>query len=174
MLYKINHDFHIVNLLKSLYAYLVHHHHCVMPKGRSLTAKSGTKAAVLPKGRSSTTNSRTMLQFSWGWICVVASRYFSQPSWYASIISYHMRQIIREWYPFQFISRLTLYKIMWPYFLKLKTGHLSIDFFNWVYNLIIISVLPNGRSFTASAGTQGCSSAEGKLRNQGCSFTRDE
>ena len=29
----------------------------VLPKGRSFTANSGTKAAILPKGRSSTTNS---------------------------------------------------------------------------------------------------------------------
>ena len=38
-----------------------HHHHyqSVLPKGRSFTANSGTKAAVLPKGRSSTANSGT-------------------------------------------------------------------------------------------------------------------
>ena len=30
-----------------------------MPKGRSFTANSGTKAAVLPKDRSSTANSET-------------------------------------------------------------------------------------------------------------------
>ena len=32
---------------------------CVLPKGRSFTTNSGTKAAVLPKGRSSTANSGT-------------------------------------------------------------------------------------------------------------------
>ena len=36
-----------------------HHHHSVLPKGRSFTANSGTTAAVLPKGRSSTANSGT-------------------------------------------------------------------------------------------------------------------
>ena len=36
-----------------------HHHQSVLPKGRTFTANSGTKAAVLPKGRSSTANSRT-------------------------------------------------------------------------------------------------------------------
>ena len=35
------------------------HHQSVLPKGRSFTANSGTKAAVLPKGRSSTANSGT-------------------------------------------------------------------------------------------------------------------
>ena len=38
-----------------------HHHQCVLPKGRSFTANSDTKAAVLPKGRSSTPNSGTKL-----------------------------------------------------------------------------------------------------------------
>ena len=41
---------------------IYHHHHyhqSVLPKGRSFTANSGTKAAVLPIGRSSTANSRT-------------------------------------------------------------------------------------------------------------------
>ena len=32
---------------------------CVLPKGRSFSANSGTKAAVLHKGRSSTANSGT-------------------------------------------------------------------------------------------------------------------
>ena len=36
-----------------------HHHQSVLPKGRSFTAKSDTKAAFLPKGRSSTANSGT-------------------------------------------------------------------------------------------------------------------
>ena len=31
----------------------------VLPKGRSFTANSGTKAAILPKGRSSIANSGT-------------------------------------------------------------------------------------------------------------------
>ena len=31
-----------------------HHHQSVLPKGRSFTANSDTKAAILPKGRSST------------------------------------------------------------------------------------------------------------------------
>ena len=35
------------------------HHHSVLPKGRSFTGNSGTKAAVLPKVRSSTANSGT-------------------------------------------------------------------------------------------------------------------
>ena len=35
------------------------HHQSVLPKGRSFTAYSGTKAAVLLKGRSSTANSGT-------------------------------------------------------------------------------------------------------------------
>ena len=41
--------------------YLHHHQHLesVLPKGRSFTANSGTKAAVLSKGRSSTANSGT-------------------------------------------------------------------------------------------------------------------
>ena len=33
------------------------HHHRVLPKGRSFTANSGTKAAILPKDRSSIANS---------------------------------------------------------------------------------------------------------------------
>ena len=36
-----------------------HHHQSVLPEGRSLTAKAGTKVAVLCKGRSSTANSGT-------------------------------------------------------------------------------------------------------------------
>ena len=36
-----------------------HHHQSVLPKGRSFTENSGTKAAVLPKGRSYTANSGT-------------------------------------------------------------------------------------------------------------------
>ena len=32
---------------------------CVLPKGRSFTANSGTKAAILPKGRSYIANSGT-------------------------------------------------------------------------------------------------------------------
>ena len=35
------------------------HHQSILPKGRSFTANSGTKAAVLLKGRSSTANSGT-------------------------------------------------------------------------------------------------------------------
>ena len=38
-----------------------HHHQSVLPKGRSFTVNSGTKAAALPKGRSSTANSGTMV-----------------------------------------------------------------------------------------------------------------
>ena len=34
---------------------------CVLPKGRSLTAKSGTEAEILPKGRSSIANSGTQV-----------------------------------------------------------------------------------------------------------------
>ena len=41
-----------------------HHHQSVLPKGRSFTANSGTKAAVLPKGRSSTVNSETKVAVS--------------------------------------------------------------------------------------------------------------
>ena len=36
-----------------------HNHQSVLPKGRSFTANSGTKAAVLPKGKSYTANSGT-------------------------------------------------------------------------------------------------------------------
>ena len=40
---------------------MVHHQHqSDLPKDRSFTANSGTKAAVLPKGRSST-NSKTKI-----------------------------------------------------------------------------------------------------------------
>ena len=35
------------------------HHHHVLPKGRSFSANSGTKAAILPKVRSSIANSGT-------------------------------------------------------------------------------------------------------------------
>ena len=45
---------------------LCNHHHRVLPKGRSFTANSGTKAAVLLKGRSSTANSRTQAAVSLG------------------------------------------------------------------------------------------------------------
>ena len=38
-----------------------HHHQCFLPKSRSFTANSGTKAAVLLKGRSSTANSGTKI-----------------------------------------------------------------------------------------------------------------
>ena len=41
--------------------YIYDHHQRVLPKGRSFTAKSGTKAAVLPKDRSSTVNSGTTI-----------------------------------------------------------------------------------------------------------------
>ena len=37
----------------------LYHHQSVLPKGRSFTENSGTKAAVMPKGRSSTANSGT-------------------------------------------------------------------------------------------------------------------
>ena len=40
-----------------------HHHQSVLPKDRSFTANSGTKAAVLPKGRSSTATQEPRLQF---------------------------------------------------------------------------------------------------------------
>ena len=43
------------------YIYSHHLHQSVLPKGRSFTASSGTKAAVLPKGRSSTAKSGTMV-----------------------------------------------------------------------------------------------------------------
>ena len=39
-------------------------------------------------------------------------------------------------------------------------------------NIIIISVLPNGRSFTANSGTKAAILPKG--RNLVCSFTRDE
>ena len=39
--------------------FTINHHQSVLPKGRSFTENSGTKAAVLPKGRSSTANSGT-------------------------------------------------------------------------------------------------------------------
>ena len=39
-----------------------HHHQNILPKGRSFTANSGTKAAVLVKGGSSTANSRTEIE----------------------------------------------------------------------------------------------------------------
>ena len=38
-----------------------HHHQSILPKGRSFTTNSGTKAAVLFKGRSSTANSGTQV-----------------------------------------------------------------------------------------------------------------
>ena len=38
-----------------------HHHHSVLPKGRSFIANAGTKVAVLSKGRSTTANSGTMV-----------------------------------------------------------------------------------------------------------------
>ena len=41
--------------------YYYYDHRTVLPKGRSFTANSGTKAAVLSKGRSFTTNSRTQV-----------------------------------------------------------------------------------------------------------------
>ena len=44
--------------MKRLYP---HHHQSVLPKDRSFTANSGTKAAVLNKGRSSTGNKRTQV-----------------------------------------------------------------------------------------------------------------
>ena len=43
----------IINLI------LLHLYQSVLPKGRSSTANSATKAVVLPKGRSSTANSGT-------------------------------------------------------------------------------------------------------------------
>ena len=47
----------IFYLMGLFYKILRHHHHSVLPKGRSFTANSGTKPVVLPTGRSSTTNS---------------------------------------------------------------------------------------------------------------------
>ena len=45
---------------KFIYLLTNHQDHLsVLPKGRSFTTNSGTKAAVLPKGRSSTANSGT-------------------------------------------------------------------------------------------------------------------
>ena len=38
-----------------------HRHQSVLPKGRSFSANSGTKAAVPPKGRSITANSETLV-----------------------------------------------------------------------------------------------------------------
>ena len=40
-----------------------HHHQSVLPKGRSFSAISGTKAAIQPKDRSSATHSEPWLQF---------------------------------------------------------------------------------------------------------------
>ena len=47
------------NLSYTGFITLTVHHRCLVPKGRSFTADSGTKAAVLSKGRSSTANSET-------------------------------------------------------------------------------------------------------------------
>ena len=57
-----------------------HHHHSVVPKGRSFTANSGTKAAFLPKGRSSTANSGTKVAVLLGWTGAVASHCFLHPT----------------------------------------------------------------------------------------------
>ena len=54
--------------------FIYHHHQSVLPKGRSFTANSGTKAAVLPKGRSSTANSETKVAVLQVWMCAVAFR----------------------------------------------------------------------------------------------------
>ena len=45
--------------LATTYITFHHHHQSVLPKGRSFTANSGTKAAILPKGRTSMVNSGT-------------------------------------------------------------------------------------------------------------------
>ena len=39
--------------------YIIHHHQCVLLKGRTFTANGRTKVAVMSKGRSSTANSGT-------------------------------------------------------------------------------------------------------------------
>ena len=59
-----------------------HHHHdqSVLPKDRSFTANSGTKAAVLPKGRSSTANSGTKVAVLLGMKGAVPSRCFPHPA----------------------------------------------------------------------------------------------
>ena len=46
----------VIKSLSVLY-FGYHHHHSILPKGRSFTVNSETKAPVLIKGRSSTANS---------------------------------------------------------------------------------------------------------------------
>ena len=63
--------------------FFIHHHHqhlSVLPKGRSFTANSGTKAAVLLKGRSSTANSGTKVAVLLGMNrCGIFQFFFSLP-----------------------------------------------------------------------------------------------
>ena len=48
-----------VPLMEDILRFMEYHHQSILPKGRSFTANSGTKATVLLKGRSSTTYSGT-------------------------------------------------------------------------------------------------------------------
>ena len=54
-------NYHEVTKITTLpkFTLIFHHHQTVLPKGKSFTANSGSKAAVLHKGRSSTTDSGT-------------------------------------------------------------------------------------------------------------------
>ena len=63
---------------KCIWYHLLSSECSALPKGRSFTANSGTKAAVLPKGRSSTANSGPRLQIYYGLIDPLASYYFPQ------------------------------------------------------------------------------------------------
>ena len=57
-----------------------HHHQSVLPKGRSLTASAGTKAAFLPKTHLPPQTQKPTLQFYQGWIGAAASRWFPHPT----------------------------------------------------------------------------------------------
>ena len=50
---------HLIHLASRPWTAVRNHHRRFLPKGRSFTANSGTKAAVLSKGKSSTANSGT-------------------------------------------------------------------------------------------------------------------
>ena len=57
-----------------------HHHRCVLPNGRSVTALTGTKAAFLLKAGLSPQTQEPRLQFYQGWTSVVASHCFPHPT----------------------------------------------------------------------------------------------
>ena len=68
-------------LVHPVYIYIyIYNHENVLPKDRSFTTNSGTKAVGLSKGMSSTAKLREpRLQFHWGWIGAVASHCFPHP-----------------------------------------------------------------------------------------------